>query len=147
MDQQRYFFYKYIIKSGFLCQLYPHLGTCTTWRKWYDNRTVVSTRILTVATFAIIVATKVLLSPLLSSFEWYTVYLPLEIQFWTTVCRHIQISSCHMWRMATKLDNTVIDRAEYLIYWHGVGFIANVLKKQLISHFQKWTDDALERPA
>jgi hypothetical protein len=42
---------------------------------------VVSNHIRSIATFATIVETKVLLSPLLSEFERYTVYLPLELQF------------------------------------------------------------------
>ncbi len=75
-------------------------------------RAVVSNHLCSVATFATIVATKVFLSPLLSEFERYTVYLSLELQFWTTVCRHIKISCRHMWRMETRLDNTGLEVRE-----------------------------------
>ncbi len=61
-----------------------------------------SNQILYVATF---VVTRVLQSPLLSKFERKTTYLlSLEINFWTTVWRHISIYCRHMWRMATVLD-------------------------------------------
>ncbi len=66
---------------------------------------VVSNHILSVATFATIVVTTVLLSPRLSEFERYAVNEPLEINFWTTVCLYIKISCRHTWKMAKRLNN------------------------------------------
>ncbi len=92
--------------------------------KWFPDhsKTVVSNHICSVATFATIVATKVLLSPLLSEFERYKVYLPLELQLWTTVCRH-------MWRMATRLDNTAL---KYIFNCLGQCFSTGVPRRSSV---------------